>query len=206
MTETSIPMFTRQFECPSCGAKLERNNPATKMIGCPYCGQASFVEAQRLEPHGAQNLLIDYGSALAIGNRMPIGGHDWSILGRVRLRYQDGFWDEWYLQNDEGQVVWLQEDDGSFTLFVPKGELPEPLSLSSVPVGKSVQLPGLGEPIFITSKGTAHVENGEGELPFQVVPGDPADFVEGYRDGKVVSIEVLPRTSTVFIGQPVQLF
>ena len=201
-------MFQREFECPSCGGPMPQRSPGARTLVCGYCGQTSHLNADSLEAAGDQHLLIDYGSNLAIGQsrRLPSLEKNLMIIGRIRLDYSDGFWDEWYaLDPDDGQGYWIQEDDGQFVVFKAEKELGAGVSFDAVQVGQWDDLGGAWEQVFITSKSRAKVNGGEGELPFRIVPGEPADFVEGIHEGKGVSAELLPDEKMLFVGEPVAL-
>ncbi|GAB4422479.1 MAG: hypothetical protein OHK0039_38580 [Bacteroidia bacterium] len=196
-------MFHREYECPSCGAPIRQTLPGSRSLACTYCGQTSHINADSLEAVGSQNLLIDYGSSLSVGMEAQLDGRDLVVLGRLRFDYDDGFWDEWYVQfTDNGNEGWIQEDDGSFVLFHPWGMLARPLSLEDVRVGRMFEIGDEWPPIFVVAKSEAHINGGEGELPFRIVPGEQAHFVEGLADGRIVSIELLPSTMPVFAGTP----
>lgn len=195
-------MFEREFTCPSCGAPVKQKHPGSKTLICAHCGQTSHLNADTLKAAGEKHLLIDYGSVLTIGRTGKIGGREFLVLGKVRIDYEDGFWDEWYIQYlDNGNEGWIQEDDGSFTLFHETKEISDSLSLEDITVGEWNDLCGNWEPVFITSKSKATVNGGEGELPFRIIPGEPADFVDGVWNGKVVSVELLPDEKVIFTGQ-----
>jgi hypothetical protein len=157
---------------------------------------------------GDQHLLIDYGSPFSIGQQVSLGegGAPLLLLGRIRLDYEDGFWDEWYAQNlDNGEASWLQEDDGQFVMF-QRAEAPlDTLAYDEVRVGSTMPLSANYPQVFITSKSRASVNGGEGELPFRIVPGEGADFVEGISGGSVISVELLPDEHALFVGQPFDL-
>ena len=200
-------MFHRTFECPSCGSQIDQKHPGSRTLVCSYCGQTSHLNADSLQSAGDKRLLIDYGSALKIGMQAKWKGKDFQVLGKLRIDYDDGFWDEWYIQFlDDGSEAWIQEDDGSFTLFKKDKELSHTLNMDAITVGAWEDL-GLGknEKVFITSKSKAHVNGGEGELPFRIIPGEPADFVEGIMHGLVISVELLPDEQTVYVGQPFKI-
>jgi len=200
-----MSLFVREFECPSCGGRIKRENPASQSLGCPYCGQTSHLYNDSLNSKGAQHLLIDYGSMLHIGMSASINGRRFRVLGRLRIAYEDGFWDEWYVffldTNTEG---WIQEDDGSFVAFEPIGEL-ENFSYENVKVGSHFNINTTYSNVFITSKSRAQVEGGEGELPFRIIPGDTADFIEGIQNGQIVSVEILPGETHLYVGTPFKL-
>ena len=86
------------------------------------------------------------------------------------------------------------------------GELTRGLNLDAITVGNRVDL-GLGKDktVFITSKSRATVNGGEGELPFKIIPGEPAVFVEGIIKGMLISSEILPDEQVLYVGQPFKI-
>ena len=205
----SAPLFSREFSCPSCGGPIPQKFPGTRTLLCPYCGQTSHLNADNLEMVGEKQMLIDYGSELEIGQQyrlVPMKDTPIIILGRLRIDYEDGFWDEWFAQTlDEGKPLWIQEDDGQFVVFQEREGIDDLLSYENARVGYKTRM-GEGIPeVLITSKSRAKVNGGEGELPFRVIPGDPADFVEGMAKGRIVSAELLPGERHLFVGTPITL-
>lgn len=199
-----MALFAKEFKCPSCGGNIKQQNPASRSISCGYCGQTSHLNADSLQAVGGQNLLVDYGSYLSVGNRGRWQGQGFTILGRLRIEYEDGFWDEWYINFDDGRPAWIQEDDGSFMLFEAAGEL-SGLEYENIHVGTFRDFSQDLTSVFITSKSRAKVEGGEGELPFRIIPGETADFVEGIKEGEMVSIEVLPDETSISLGKTISL-
>ena len=199
-------MFTREFECPSCGAPIERRFDQSKSLSCTHCGQTSHLVAGGLSMVGEKSLLIDYGSFFQLGQQLHLGDLTLQLLGRLRIDYEDGFWDEWFAQSlGDGSTWWIQEDDGTFTLFTKKADLDRSLSWEKFEVGSTVNITPLKEKVFITSKARAKVNGGEGELPFQIVPGEPADFVDGIYKGIVISFELLPDEFALYVGKSLSL-
>ncbi|MEL6672647.1 MAG: DUF4178 domain-containing protein [Bacteroidota bacterium] len=195
-------MFSREFECPSCGAPVPQSHPGSRTLVCNHCGQTSHVNADSLAAVGSKNLLIDYGSALAVGRQGRIEERDFLILGKMRIDYEDGFWDEWFIQFlDDGSVGWIQEDDGSFTLFREEKKLGSPPNFDRIKVGSWTDFNGAWDEVFVTSKSRARVNGGEGELPFRIIPGEPADFIDGLWKRQVMSLEVLPDETVLFSGR-----
>lgn len=199
-------MFSQTFECPSCGAPVQQSFPGSKTLVCGHCGQTSHLNADSLQAVGDQHLLIDYGSVFAIGKTGQHFGREFLVLGRIRIDYEDGFWDEWYIQYlDNGEAGWIQEDDGGFVVFEQAKELNHRINLDTIKVGAFTDFGGQWEPVFVTSKSKAQVNGGEGELPFRIIPGQQADFVEGIANGEVISIELLAEDNILFIGKPLKL-
>ncbi|MDX2283168.1 MAG: DUF4178 domain-containing protein [Bacteroidia bacterium] len=198
-------MFSRTFECPSCGAPVVQSLPGSRSLVCGYCHQTSHILPGGLSAAGPRQLLIDYGSAFSAGMEVRIGGRTGRIMGRIRFGYEDGFWDEWYLRYlDSDEEAWIQEDDGAFVLFRLIRRLDRPVPFGSVRVGTWSDLGGnLQQEVFVTEKNTAQIQGGEGELPFRIVPGEQADFIDAIDAGQLASIEVLPSESLLFAGVPV---
>ncbi|MEO0469845.1 MAG: DUF4178 domain-containing protein [Bacteroidota bacterium] len=194
-------MFAREFECPSCGSPIKQSNPGSRSLVCSYCGQTSHLNAESLQAAGEKHLLADYGSILSVGAQGKLYDRDFLVLGRIRIDYEDGFWDEWYIQYlDDGSTAWIQEDDGSFVHFTREKEVVNIPGIFQLKVGSWSTFADNWEKTFITSRSAAQVNGGEGELPFRIIPGEKANFVEGIQDGKIVSIEILPDEKVLFTG------
>jgi hypothetical protein len=196
-------MFSQEYSCPSCGGPVKQRNPGSKTLCCSFCGQTSHLFAESLQAAGTKHLLIDYGSVFEAGKTGKLGGREFLVLGRIRFDYEDGFWDEWYINYlDDGSEGWIQEDDGSFVLFREEKRLDQPLDFRRAKVGSWHNFDGAWEPAFLTSKGHATVNGGEGELPFQILPGETVDFIDGIWEGQLLSIELLKYDRILFVGQP----
>lgn len=199
-----MALFSREFECPSCGAALQQNNAASKSISCIYCGQTSHINTDKLEVAGQQHLLIDYGSALSYGSSNRLRNQAFTILGRVRYEYEDGFWDEWYVEREDGTEGWIQEDDGSFIFFEPAAGTPLNVNFNDIQVGQTYNFAGEVQStfntVFITSKGRATIKGGSGEIPFKIIPGEKADFIEGISNGQIVTLEWQDGKYVGFLG------
>lgn len=198
-------MFFKEYTCPSCAAPITQQKPGARMLGCTYCGQTSFVNAETLEAVGEKSPLIDYGSSFAIGKMGTYEGKEFMVLGRLRYDYDDGFWDEWYLSFFDGENMWVQEDDGSFVLYYYEETLSHKIDFARTRVGSTIKITEKINEVFVTSKSKASIQGGEGELPFRAIPGSQADFVDGVMKGKVVSAEFLTSENVIFVGEPVDL-
>ena len=194
------------LNCPSCGAMLELKYRHSKMVVCSYCGQTSYINADSLTAVGSPILLADYGSVLSVGKRGKIKGKPFEVLGRLRFDYEDGFWDEWLvtLDGEWDTESWLQEDNGEFTLF-RKQNLAQRTIYTDFQVGTTTNLNN--QAVFVTEKNRAVINGGEGELPFRVVAGEKADFVDGIVIGKKLtfSLEYMPDEVMFNIGEPVTI-
>jgi hypothetical protein len=196
-------MATQSFSCPSCGAPLTLENRFTKVVICQYCGQTSNVTPAGLDPTGQKALLADFPSILSIGAEGSLSGTPFRVLGRLRYKYDEGFWDEWFLQLDGGRKVWLQEDEGTFVAFDKAAITSAIPEFRSIKVGSTIQING--REVFVVEKNEAVIAGGEGELLFSIHPGEQVDYVDGNTGGKVVSIEFAPDEIAMSIGEQIQL-
>lgn len=195
-----------ELSCPSCGGGIQLEFRYTKMVVCPYCGQTNYLNVEdQLSPDGPKQVpLVDYGSKLKVGAKGNLSDTPFKVLGRLRYEYPKGFWDEWLVRlgDDRDTLYWLEEDEGEFMLY-KKRELSDLApAYEEVIVGETIEL---GEfQVFVSEKNKAVVKGGEGELPFQLLPDEQADFVDGFTEGKVMSIEYLPEgEKEVNLGVPV---
>ncbi len=190
--------------CPSCGGTLNITVQTSKMVTCPYCGMISYLNAGNLAMIGQKSFLVDYGSLFKIGKKGKIKNIDFQVIGRLRIDYQDGFFDEWYLNTPQGQK-WLSEDEGKFVFFYESKEINDPLifDLLNFPVGKVFKHKDLY--LFVSEKSTAKINGGEGELPFQVEPNQKADFVDTLFEQKLYSFEFLPKSIELHIGNYIDI-
>jgi ribosomal protein S27AE len=199
----AVPLGMNQpINCPSCGAALKLKFHAAKMVVCNYCGQTSFLNADRWTAQGEKTVLADYGSVLAVGRTGKLQAKAFTVLGRLRMAYPGGFWDEWLLQMADGKEAWLQEDEGNFTLFQAEALNVSLPKYETVAVGKTIQLQSR-LPFFVMEKEQMKVEGAEGELPMQVVPGMRGSYAEGVSLGQPMSLEYFNNDITFNRGTPV---
>lgn len=196
-------MPTQSFTCPSCSAPLQLENRFTKVVICQYCGQTSNVTPAGLDPTGQKAMLADFPSILSIGASGTLSGDPFKVLGRLRYKYDEGFWDEWFLQFISGRKVWLQEDEGTFIAFDKAAITTAIPEFKSIKVGSTIQIND--QPVFIVEKNEAVIAGGEGELQFKILPGESVDYADGNSAGKVVSIEFAPDEIAMSIGSQIPL-
>ena len=123
------------------------------------------------------------------------------MLGRLRYAYPGGFWDEWFLVTDDGDEIWLQEDDGTFTAFEKEaisGALPP---FEDVGVGSTISVNGRS--LFVTETTEAMIQGGEGELRFLAIPGSDVCTVDGNAGGETLSIEYTPEEINLSRGRTI---
>ncbi len=196
-------MASGEFNCPSCAAPLHVENRFSKVVICQYCGQTCSVSPEGLDPTGEKAQLADFESILSVGSTGSFRGRDFKVLGRLRYKYDGGFWDEWFLSMSDGKKLWLQEDEGEFTAF-EKETLTAPLPpFDEISVGSMLDVNG--KQAFVTEKNKALIAGGVGELYFAVTPGMTANCVDGNCGGQLLSIEFTPDEINLSVGEEVPI-
>jgi len=203
-------MSTVQRPCPNCGAPIDIDARWTRLAVCTTCRSAVTFDAEAAKVAGTLSVLPPSRTQLFSGAQGRIQGRDFQVLGRVRYGYDRGYWDEWHvLWLDDGSTGWLSEDEERIVI--------EELALDAdtevrpdTEAGSQVSvLTSAGPQAFtVVERGTASVDGGEGQLPFQVVQGEQTPFVDlRSTDGATVASvefgEAADGGRRVFVGQPV---
>jgi hypothetical protein len=187
------------YNCTSCGAPIEVKNRFSKVIVCSYCGTHFKVSVEGLDPSGQHPKLADFPSIFQVGSRGTILGKPFTAHGRLRYKYDGGFFDEWFLDYD-GEPAWFAEDEGTFTLFTELVEAVEiPENISSLKAGQNIMIGD--KKVMIKEKGSATIEGGEGELMHYDEPGTKVSYIDGIWNGKKTSIEFSDEELELFIGR-----
>ena len=144
-------------------------------------------------------LQID-GSPLQLGVQGEYDGKAFQIVGRIQLRFKDGYWNEWYLYYSSGETGWLGEAVGEYfvnTQAKLSSQLP---SSSQLGLGDSFSM--AGETFVVTGKTTNSVSAFEGELPFIVDQTEPFSAVDLRSvSGAATTIDYSDHTPTLFLGE-----
>ncbi len=195
-------MDARTLACPACGASLRIEDRFARVVICEYCGASALVTPEGLDPTGKRAQLLDAPSRFHIGAKGEARGRRFSVRGRIRYSYEDGFWDEWFLLDERGKGRWLQEDEGMYTLYEKKRITTEIPPFGTYRVGARYPIEQLT--LFVTETRKARIAGAEGELRFRLLPGDEVGFVDGNAQGRLVSIEFGDEEIELCIGDPLE--
>ena len=189
-----------EMNCTTCGAPLKIENQFVRSVTCEFCGSAYIVSGgDGLNAAGKTASLADYPSRLSVGDQGEIQGRTFTVLGRVRYTYDEGFWDEWQIEwHDGAPPDWLEEDEGYWTLYKRervRGPIPSPEEISG---GNSYTINN--KSVFISEERTARVMGSEGQfssvLPLQ---GD-FTYVTGSAGDNIMSVNYWPGEIDLSIG------
>jgi Domain of unknown function (DUF4178) len=112
-----------------------------------------------------------------VGGTGKLKGHSFRVLGRLAYAHEKGSWDEWFIEMEDGKILWLTEDEGELFLETPL-ELtsPAPPYAELSPGGQIKLNDKVGT---IEELGEARCLGGEGEIPFQVELGETYQYADG---------------------------
>ncbi|KRG43243.1 hypothetical protein ARC20_00600 [Stenotrophomonas panacihumi] len=163
----------QHFLCPQCGAAVASQAPGAVMVVCPACRSTLTRDAETARQVGRLSAVVDDGSAVRIGTRGALSGHGFEVVGRLRLQYEEGGWNEWYVLFDAGGTGWLSDASGQYAL-TRRGATESPLPLPAydeLKVGHRLKVDGVLYTVADVRR--SRCVGGEGELPEH--PGDGWD-------------------------------
>jgi Domain of unknown function (DUF4178) len=193
----------QQVSCPGCGAPVQFKSAASVMAVCEFCKTTLLKDAGSVRDLGKMSEVLEDFSPLQIGTSGQFGGKSFSLIGRIQLRYSEGFWNEWYALFDDGSNGWVSDGSGQFTVTISKVvDGPLPLFEKLVP-GHLARLGGVS---FITADvRTAQCTGGQGELPFKVGPGYQARVADFRANDRFLTLDYSEPTTRLYLGQAVEL-
>ena len=171
--------MAQELVCQTCGAPINIDNQFVRSVSCQFCGASYLISGgDGLEARGQGVKLADYPSRLNVGQSGVIRGRNFSVLGRVRYAYPEGFWEEWQIAWEDGQPpAWLEEDEGYWTLYKRERVRSQIPSHDEVRVGATMQVNNMT--VFVTEKRHGKMVGQEGQ--FSAVMPISGDF--GYATG-----------------------
>jgi hypothetical protein len=155
--------------CPSCGAPVEFKSHAAVMAVCEYCRASILKDGDSVKDVGKLSAVLEDYSPIQIGTAGSYMGRNFTVIGRIQLRYAQGMWNEWYLLYGDSGTAWLGDASGQYTITTPRavdGSLPpfdEVTPGQPYPIG--------GEQFTAADKREGECTGGQGELPFRVGDG-----------------------------------
>ncbi len=188
------------LNCLSCGAALKVQSPATIFVVCSYC-QSTLIRDQDWSVFGKMAELPREITPLQIGTRGVYKGESFELIGRQRLKWSDGYWNEWCALFPKGRIGWLAEAQGFYMLSFPVEPSPLLRDLSEVKVGQTLDIPGHGSFQVDDIKKAVCVAS-EGEMPFPAPARQEILSVDGGSEkGEFLSVEKLGSTVQVHVGR-----
>ena len=195
----------QSMRCPSCGCQIDPDLRFAHMVVCGQCRSAIVLDEEALRLSGTMAVLAQTPGPLHVGGSGRLSDkHHFSVLGRVRYGYKQGFWDEWYIALRDGANAWIGEDENNFSLEMLSPDDSFEFDYLDIQPGQRIKL---GEKTYhVDEKGVAVCEGGEGQLPFAISSGEHVPFVDLSCGKRFATIEFETDGATrVFLGKRLAL-
>ncbi|MBI4346179.1 MAG: DUF4178 domain-containing protein [Elusimicrobia bacterium] len=188
-----------ELNCPSCGAKVPFRSSVSLTAVCPHCRTQVLREELDLKDLGKVADAHDDGSVVQLGARGSYKGTDFSVIGRLQLRFPDGWWNEWHIALSDGRAGWLGEAAGTYAVSfqVEAKDLPP---FSKLKIGSSIALGGAA--YEVSDLRHAAYLSAEGELPFRAPLGEEAPLADLRGPGaRFATLDYSEDSPLAFIGE-----
>ena len=219
-------MYAFTHPCPNCGAPVPFGSAIAVFAVCGFCRSSVVRRDAAVEGMGQQAQLPPDVSPLQVGTRGRWQGKAFTLVGRVRVGYREGTWNEWCADFGDGTWGWVAEAQGFYMASIevaPPDDLPgvkewrgkqdeagsrEDWTLldarlvrgrESLGVGARVRIGG--EDYLVRDTKQTEVLGSEGSLPFVAVPGRAAISGDlGAPGRRFANVEYAEDGIRVFLG------
>ncbi|PJZ64958.1 hypothetical protein CH371_15770 [Leptospira wolffii] len=207
-----------ELSCPNCGAPVPIENKASVYAVCSSCKTLSVKKDVNLEKIGLAGELADDHSIVQIGTEGTYLGKNFRVLGRIQLKFELGFWNEWHVAEADGSSAWLGEAQGTYYYTKLQGDIPKDRfpKLETDSAGRPKILEALsktrdqltpGDSFFLEKEWTlkeimtATCVGGEGELPIGFQTGYSAVLLDlANEDGLFGTVDYSEDPPLLFSG------
>src|SRR5204862_1942155 len=93
---------------------------ASVMAVCEYCRSTLLKDAESVKDIGKMSEVLEDYSPIQINTSGTFQGQNFTVVGRIQLRYDAGFWNEWYVLFDHGASAWLSDASGQYVFTLPQ--------------------------------------------------------------------------------------
>ena len=152
----------KNFSCTSCGAPVVFKSLGSLVSVCSFCRSTLVRNDLNLSTLGKVAEVPDDISPFQIGTQGVFEGRNFEIIGKLKAKWENGFWNEWNLLFSRGPEGWLGEAMGQLTIsFLHDFENISPGDVSVGTIldidGKKFEADDIREAVYIDIKG---------EIPF----------------------------------------
>lgn len=159
----------QNVSCPSCGAEVSFRSAASVMAVCDYCQSTLLKDAESVKDIGKMSTVLEDYSPIQMNTVGVYEGNHFTVIGRIQLRYEAGFWNEWYVLFDDGSSGWLSDASGQYVFTLPQPDIASAPNFDGIVSG--YRFTHQGTEFIASDVRTAQCIAGQGELPFPVNSG-----------------------------------
>jgi len=187
--------------CPSCGAPVVFKSASSIFAVCDYCQSTLVRHDQNLQDIGKMAALVEDRSPLQLGAEGSYRGVHFALIGRIQIKYAQGYWNEWHLLFDDMRTGWLSEAGGEYVLtFMQTVQEPLP-AFEALKIGQRFAL--ASQTWTVSNIENAECVAGQGELPFKVGAGYPVAAVDLRNQASFATLDYSETPPLLFVGEAV---
>lgn len=191
-----------KLSCPACGAEVIFKSRSSVFGVCSFCSSTLVRSDLNVASIGKMSELPQDMSPLQIGTSGAFDGSRFEIVGRQRIGWENGYWNEWYLHFDNGQDGWLADAQGLYMVSFQTRDQIIP-ALSQLKVSERIQFNGWT--YTINDIRAVSCVGSQGELPVKSVKGRQSTSVDLVaKDEKFGNIDYAVDENRLFFGRYVE--
>ncbi|MBA4372559.1 MAG: hypothetical protein C0402_06815 [Thermodesulfovibrio sp.] len=158
-----------------------------------------------LESLGVMAQIPDDLSPLQRGSRGKYSGTGFEVVGRLKVAWSEGYWNEWFLSFEDGRRGWLGEAMGFFMLSFEAEGIKIIPDRSAIKPGETISFGKAGRFVVDDIKEATCIGS-EGELPFPGLLGRKTTSIDlSSDDGNYANIEYSEQDGvTIYFGRYVE--
>lgn len=190
----------RQFDCPQCGAPVTFQSSTAEAAICEHCRSVVVRKDVNVSVIGQMAVLPPDVTPLQIGTTGAVDGLGFRLLGRVRVAWEGGSWNEWFIEFGDQTRGWLAEAQGFFMVLRETPLQNFRADPSQLNAGAVVNING--QTFRVTDAKPVNCLGGEGELPDPVTAGEQWQSTDlESANGLAATLEVADGAWRAFVGK-----
>jgi hypothetical protein len=184
------------YPCSTCGGFARIPVENGKQFACARCGTV----LQPLPFGGNAVGRIPNPTPIRHGMKATIGGKEFWAIGLIRFEEPEeeggvSEWHEWVLMNPDGDIRYLEYDEGRWTMTGPFD--PGPGLEGVFGAGSGAVFNIGGKRAMIQETGVCRVDNFEGQIPWEIRRGESLRYADLTSGNTFFSAETSPETGLI---------
>lgn len=190
--------------CPACGAEVVFKSRFSIFSVCSFCRSTLVRSDLNIDDIGKMSVLPQDMSPLQIGTSGIFDGSKFEVIGRQRIGWEGGSWNEWYLNFENGHDGWLADAQGFYVVSFQLQDGTRIPDLSSLSIASFLTINGFSYTVDDIHE--VICVGSQGELPVKSVKGRRSTSVDLIgNDEKFGNIDYSSDHNRLFLGKYIEL-
>lgn len=166
-----------KLSCPACAAEIQFKSSISVFGVCSFCNSMVVRHDMNLENLGKMAELPPDSSPLQIGTRGSFEGKQFELVGRLKLSWNDGVWNEWYALFNDGNEGWVADAQGFYMVSFRLDDTKSVPEEKNIFAGRTFPLVN-GQNFQVDDIKQATCIGSEGELPIKGPKGRKSTSID----------------------------